>query len=73
MVLERADAFREWEGNNVPGQREHEVDGAPDPPSVRHRPGEPSYACFLGLDMQLLHRVRWLVRHHHDETGSCFL
>ena len=49
-----------------------EVDGTPVAPLGRHCAGEPSHARFLGLDMQLLHRVRWLVRHHHDETGSCF-
>ena len=59
-----------WDADlQVRGQWRDEVDGAPVAPPGRHCAREPAHARFLGLDMQLLHRVRWLVR-LHDETGS---
>ena len=52
-----------WDADlQVRGQWRDEVDGAPVAPPGRHCAREPAHARFLGLDMQLLHRVRWLVR-----------
>ena len=52
------------------GQRKYEVDGASDSPSEWHREAEPSYARFLGIDMQLLHRVRRLVLELKGSVGE---